>query len=113
MLLFIFFFFFSSRRRHTRFDCDWSSDVCSSDLASPPRRSTGSTQEAPAMIESQIRALFAEIADGEPACSRADTQLAHRRGRAWLRWRRACVAGTSVLAAAAVAALAVVAGPVR
>src|SRR5205085_4283862 len=25
-------FFFSSRRRHTRFDCDWSSDVCSSDL---------------------------------------------------------------------------------
>src|SRR6266853_3258028 len=29
----MFFFFFSSRRRHTRFDCDWSSDVCSSDLA--------------------------------------------------------------------------------
>src|SRR2546430_6400366 len=27
-----FAFFFSSRRRHTRFDCDWSSDVCSSDL---------------------------------------------------------------------------------
>src|SRR2546430_7165014 len=26
------FFFFSSRRRHTRLDCDWSSDVCSSDL---------------------------------------------------------------------------------
>src|SRR2546430_6610339 len=30
-------FFFSSRRRHTRFDCDWSSDVCSSDLARPDR----------------------------------------------------------------------------
>src|SRR2546430_10548202 len=29
---FICCFFFSSRRRHTRFDCDWSSDVCSSDL---------------------------------------------------------------------------------
>src|SRR2546430_3630363 len=29
-----FLFFFSSRRRHTRFDCDWSSDVCSSDLIS-------------------------------------------------------------------------------
>src|SRR5260370_25401711 len=28
----MFFFFFSSRRRHTRFKCDWSSDVCSSDL---------------------------------------------------------------------------------
>src|SRR5256886_9349232 len=37
------FVFFSSRRRHTRFDCDWSSDVCSSDLwvaerATLPRR---------------------------------------------------------------------------
>src|SRR2546430_902621 len=31
------FFFFSSRRRHTRFDCDWSSDVCSSDLDRPHR----------------------------------------------------------------------------
>src|SRR5205809_6775159 len=28
------FFFFSSRRRHTRCSRDWSSDVCSSDLAS-------------------------------------------------------------------------------
>src|SRR5580698_2786421 len=29
------FFFFSSRRRHTRLTCDWSSDVCSSDLTRP------------------------------------------------------------------------------
>src|SRR5215208_3225763 len=29
----MFFFFFSSRRRHTRWPRDWSSDVCSSDLA--------------------------------------------------------------------------------
>src|SRR5476649_155123 len=28
----VWFFFFSSRRRHTRSLCDWSSDVCSSDL---------------------------------------------------------------------------------
>src|SRR5256885_12645559 len=28
-----FIFFFSSRRRHTRLQGDWSSDVCSSDLA--------------------------------------------------------------------------------
>src|SRR5689334_19115800 len=28
----VWFFFFSSRRRHTRWNCDWSSDVCSSDL---------------------------------------------------------------------------------
>src|SRR5205807_7275015 len=38
--LYIFFFFFSSRRRHTRLQGDWSSDVCSSDLAEngPKRR---------------------------------------------------------------------------
>src|SRR5207237_1841401 len=30
--------FFSSRRRHTRFKCDWSSDVCSSDLSSGSRK---------------------------------------------------------------------------
>src|SRR6266478_7840304 len=35
----MFFFFFSSRRRHTRFDCDWSSDVCSSDLEQPIKAS--------------------------------------------------------------------------
>src|SRR6266853_806519 len=45
------FFFFSSRRRHTRFDCDWSSDVCSSDLA--------------ALIDSQRRVLE-RIANGAP-----------------------------------------------
>src|SRR6266481_4577936 len=32
MFLRILLFFFSSRRRHTRWNCDWSSDVCSSDL---------------------------------------------------------------------------------
>src|SRR6516225_11003225 len=32
------YFFFSSRRRQTRLTCDWSSDVCSSDLtAARPR----------------------------------------------------------------------------
>src|SRR5216684_3414325 len=31
--MFFIFFFFSSRRRHTRCSRDWSSDVCSSDLA--------------------------------------------------------------------------------
>src|SRR2546430_10573807 len=36
-----FFFFFSSRRRHTRFDCDWSSDVCSSDLELPEHGRSG------------------------------------------------------------------------
>src|SRR2546430_17335233 len=45
------FFFFSSRRRHTRFDCDWSSDVCSSDL--------GST------VMGLIESSFALLRDGE------------------------------------------------
>src|SRR6266571_6181220 len=34
--MFLLCFFFSSRRRHTRLTCDWSSDVCSSDLNSLP-----------------------------------------------------------------------------
>src|SRR5690348_18411389 len=33
-------FFFSSRRRHTRWTGDWSSDVCSSDLAAAQRSRT-------------------------------------------------------------------------
>ena len=36
------FFFFSSRRRHTRSLCDWSSDVCSSDLVNSICGSCGS-----------------------------------------------------------------------
>src|SRR5438309_10144193 len=42
--LFLFFFFFSSRRRHTRWNCDWSSDVCSSDL-SPRPGATGTASD--------------------------------------------------------------------
>src|SRR5256886_7056455 len=39
-------FFFSSRRRHTRFDCDWSSDVCSSDLVLAGRVITWSSSSS-------------------------------------------------------------------
>src|SRR6267142_3187514 len=39
------FFFFSSRRRHTRLTCDWSSDVCSSDLGHADRRATAINAE--------------------------------------------------------------------
>src|SRR5256886_7181318 len=61
------FFFFSSRRRHTRFDCDWSSDVCSSDLAViclPAQHVLGAAEEA---LGSGVKALcvissgFAEV----------------------------------------------------
>src|SRR5256886_15131394 len=40
-------FFFSSRRRHTRFDCDWSSDVCSSDLANTASATPPTTVQMP------------------------------------------------------------------
>src|SRR5947207_4174567 len=37
-------FFFSSRRRHTRSLCDWSSDVCSSDLMDITTTSAGTSE---------------------------------------------------------------------
>src|SRR2546430_8345130 len=51
-LLFELFFFFSSRRRHTRFDCDWSSDVCSSDLDGAELLQLGvaQTRRAPPLV---------------------------------------------------------------
>src|SRR5712692_11041530 len=46
-------FFFSGRRRHTRWNCDWSSDVCSSDLeeAVAEARSSAAGTAAPAAEE--------------------------------------------------------------
>src|SRR5688572_339616 len=45
-MLVVLLFFFSSRRRHTRFDCDWSSDVCSSDLVATEMRDATTDQFA-------------------------------------------------------------------
>src|SRR5256885_16594348 len=56
------FFFFSSRRRHTRLQGDWSSDVCSSDLAPRVLQSfpvAPSTGEAPKAGETVTVAIFA------------------------------------------------------
>src|SRR2546427_6866400 len=58
------FFFFSSRRRHTRFDCDWSSDVCSSDLG---------PQGAPALLPRHAQPA------GPPADHRHIGLRGHRR----------------------------------
>src|SRR5215204_7168065 len=52
------FFFFSSRRRHTSSLCDWSSDVCSSDLGPPRGRSEGAGEvqkTLPDLIEGLAR----------------------------------------------------------
>src|SRR5437899_11045740 len=43
-------FFFSSRRRHTRCLSDWSSDVCSSDLAERDHRSNAPVHFFPAIL---------------------------------------------------------------
>src|SRR5260221_492393 len=42
-------FFFSSRRRHTRSLCDWSSDVCSSDLNGVSTANFAKSKLAPAV----------------------------------------------------------------
>src|SRR2546430_10785820 len=52
-----FIFFFSSRRRHTRFDCDWSSDVCSSDLIFGGIPDGGGFQEGNQTANAQQSAL--------------------------------------------------------
>src|SRR5438270_9826229 len=68
----LFLFFFSSRRRHTRFDCDWSSDVCSSDLE---RRSEALAAERAEAQSSATTLLQARIA-AEEALSRKSIEAA-------------------------------------
>ena len=46
--------FFSSRRRHTRSVCDWSSDVCSSDLITYGSRATSGAIEAVVINDDDI-----------------------------------------------------------
>src|SRR2546430_14886690 len=49
--------FFSSRRRHTRFDCDWSSDVCSSDLVTVPDRFAAAVAQERQRIRSALELM--------------------------------------------------------
>src|SRR2546430_6582724 len=65
-----FFFFFSSRRRHTRFDCDWSSDVCSSDLSE--YRIGGTSLSSPIMA-----GIFALANQARDAAGKADLGFAN------------------------------------
>src|ERR1039457_4706797 len=58
VFLFFFFFLFPIRRLHTRLQGDWSSDVCSSDLAYQPlkaRAKTGSHPMSTIVIASALR----------------------------------------------------------
>src|SRR5256885_5748785 len=54
-----YFFFFSSRRRHTRLQGDWSSDVCSSDLAGRgTRRGCGAVSDFSTTWRRRMEALL-------------------------------------------------------
>src|SRR5205085_9399687 len=47
------------RRRHTRFDCDWSSDVCSSDLESLAAHFAASVRYAIVVLDDErVRDFF-------------------------------------------------------
>src|SRR5438034_10442101 len=72
ILFFFFFFFFSSRRRHTRSLCDWSSDVCSSDLTSPRREEARSS---PGFACGGVRTAVPPC-DGGPGAGRGVAALA-------------------------------------
>src|SRR5690242_21277218 len=52
-------FFFSSRRRHTRLTCDWSSDVCSSDLLQGGRRARDRRRQGDHRLQRRERDLRA------------------------------------------------------
>src|SRR5438034_3671081 len=53
-----FFFFFSSRRRHTRSLCDWSSDVCSSDLKGRVVQNLGALESSALPANTSKNTLF-------------------------------------------------------
>src|SRR5256886_3900864 len=67
------FFFFSSRRRHTRFDCDWSSDVCSSDLKE--HRTVQELEATVAQQQKEIQALTASLKEQASQIQKVSAQL--------------------------------------
>src|SRR5690348_6081686 len=63
---FFFCFFFSSRRRHTRWTGDWSSDVCSSDLAGwEPQTEELTFAQQPGSDQRPYDRLIGAALDGE------------------------------------------------
>src|SRR5438309_10863480 len=78
--MFFLFFFFSSRRRHTRWNCDWSSDVCSSDLRlTRACGSIGTCRELPPSDRLTRQTLSSRKSpDADSTCINPDT-FAYRR----------------------------------
>src|SRR5690606_41046632 len=69
-------FFFSSGRRHTRFSRDWSSDVCSSDLATQG----GVAGAEDATAEEDVAEAPADEAADEDMAARSEER---RVGKVW------------------------------
>src|SRR5690242_8372403 len=71
-------FFFSSRRRHTRLTCDWSSDVCSSDLEEllGVRGVLGEDADAHGRLDLELR-----LGDAERRLERGGDALGGRGGQ--------------------------------
>src|SRR2546430_5409582 len=79
------FFFFSSRRRHTRFDCDWSSDVCSSDLIAPKELWAETYDRVAELIKShQSTIVFSNTRRGVERVSRSEERRVGKECRS--RW---------------------------
>src|SRR6202012_6201421 len=78
--------FFSSRRRHTRSLCDWSSDVCSSDLAGRSARialrSRGARRDARAGGRSEERRVGKSVDLGGRRIIKKKKKEQGRRGAA-------------------------------
>src|SRR5688572_25679403 len=64
------YLFFTSRRRHTKFDCDWSSDVCSSDLSRGAARRT---------VRAAAGAAPVDAAERDGSCPAEDLRSEERR----------------------------------
>src|SRR6266568_5521898 len=64
--MFFVVFFFSSRRRHTRWNCDWSSDVCSSDLDQPGMTFLRQDVSALGNVPGQVDAIFHLASSASP-----------------------------------------------
>src|SRR6266481_1014384 len=77
MNLFLKDFFFSSRRRHTSWNCDWSSDVCSSDLGDDVR--SGHTRAEGSLIDLSVQAAhdFGGIEHRAPRNDEGETREQH------------------------------------
>src|SRR5437588_10379485 len=74
----LFLFFFSSRRRHTRSLCDWSSDVCSSDLTDPALRANPYPEVTDPACRLPLPTLFQHARGCSPWRPAADMGTARR-----------------------------------